>query len=464
MRGWRALTADTPSLLKYQDALAEHDRSINSFLEIDPLRGASLRTLDCQGPLAGIPFSIKDNIALEGFHYTCGSRMLEPLHAPYSATAVKRLLEAGAVPVGKTNLDEFGMGSSTQNSAFGGTKNPWNLDYVPGGSSGGSAASVAAGLVPFSLGSDTGGSVRQPAAFCGIYGLKPTYGRVSRYGLAAYASSLETIGVLTADIPLLRQVFSVIAGPDQHDQTTRPSAPRRRRNKKVTAALLSGVEGLSDEVQWGYEQAQTAASKAGWDIMTVDLESLEYAVSAYYTIAMGEASSNLARYTGIRYGHRSDAPLTQEEMVKRTREEGFGPEVKLRILLGTYFLRSGFQEQYYIKAQKIRTLIKRELQRVFEASDVILMPVYPVQAFSIGSSGLDSLQQKIADKYTLLANLAGCSALSFSCGTASGLPVGMQLLGPDMADELLFDYLEELMAHLPAVSLPGQSLPEVMHD
>ncbi len=464
MKQWKKLTRDPRSLERYRESLTAHDKPIHSFLEIDPVLGSSLSASDKSGPLAGIPFSIKDNIALEGFSYTCGSKILEPLRAPYSATAVKRLLDAGAVPAGKTNLDEFGMGSSTEQSGYGNTRNAWNLEMVPGGSSGGSAASVAAGLVPFSLGSDTGGSVRQPAAFCGIYGFKPTYGRVSRYGLAAYASSLETIGILSADLNLLRRVFSQIQGPDVHDQTTRSSTPLTGNSDVPTVAVLSRVEGLSDEVQWGYDQTLEAISRAGWNIRKFDLASLEYAVSAYYTIAMAEASSNLARYTGIRYGLRSEHAASQEEMVRRTRDEGFGQEVKLRILLGTYVLRSGFQEQYYVKAQKIRTLIKQELQGIFNGSDVIMMPVFPVQAFKIGSSGLSSMQQKVADRYTLLANLAGCCAVSFPCGVASGLPVGMQLLAPGMADELLLDRLEELMRYLPGVTLPKPTLAEVIHD
>ncbi len=461
---WKALTASDQTRRAYQEALVRADSEISSLLQIDTECGAEDCRFDADSSLAGVPFSVKDNIAVRGFQFSCGSNILKGLTAPYTAAAVQRLLDIGALPVAKTNMDEFGMGSATENSAFQMTRNPWDTGRVPGGSSGGSAASVAAGLVPFSLGSDTGGSVRQPAAFCGIYGLKPTYGRISRYGLAAYASSLETVGLLSGDIDLLQEVFAAVSGRDSGDQTSNSIAPLNRPEENTpVAAVLSGMEGVTPEIAQGCRQAAEAMRSLGWEVKEASLPSLKYAVSAYYTIAMAEASANLARYTGIRYGYRSSRAVSQEELVRKTRNEAFGREVKLRILLGTHVLRSGFQDQYYIKAQKIRTRIRGEFDQIFSQADMILMPVFPVQAFE-AASGMTPLQQKIADRFTLTANMAGIPALAFPAGLQDGLPAGMQLLGPAGSDELLMHYARCLQEVLPKDPLPLRLDPrEVLH-
>lgn len=403
--------------------------------------------------LAGIPCAVKDNIAVAGQPLTCGSRMLETFVSPYDATAVARLRAAGAYPLGKSNMDEFGMGSSTENSALGESFNPWDASRVCGGSSGGSAAAVAAGMVPFALGSDTGGSVRQPASFCGVYGLKPTYGAVSRYGLVAYASSLEVIGVLSRDIGLMRRVFETISGIDENDQTTRealsrtePAAGAAEKPEPGVIGVLEGDLGLDPAVRRVYEKTVAGMEELGYQIRPVNLDLLNYAIPAYYTIATAEASANLARYTGIRYGLRAEG-RDFEEMVRHTREAGFGDEVKLRILLGTYVLRSGFQDQYYLKAQEIRRALKRRMGELFGQVDMILMPVFPVPAFPRGGGALTPHQQKLADRFTATANLAGLPALAFPAGmTGYGpedgsevdLPVGMQLLAPEFGEERLF--------------------------
>jgi aspartyl-tRNA(Asn)/glutamyl-tRNA(Gln) amidotransferase subunit A len=390
-------------------------------------------------PLAGLPFGVKDNIAVEGFRLSCGSRALEGLPAPYTATAVRRLQEAGGVVLGKTNMDEFGMGSSTDTSALGRTHNPWDLSRSAGGSSGGSAAAVAAGMVPYALGSDTGGSVRQPASFCGLYGLKPSYGSVSRWGLVAYASSLEGIGVISADLDLCREAFSVMRGPDPLDQTTvAPAEESGEQEPLRRIGILSGLEGLAPPIEAGYRTAGSELRRLGFEIRELELPSLEYVVPAYYTIAAAEASSNLARYTGIRYGYRNEWAEEPQELVATSRDESLGREVKLRILLGTYVLRSGFQEEYYLRAQKIRTAIRRDFERLFQTVDLLLMPVYPVQAFAHDSSELDPFTQKLADKFTAAANLAGLPALAFPVGQEDGLPVGMQAIAPMFREERLF--------------------------
>ncbi|MBN2509110.1 MAG: Asp-tRNA(Asn)/Glu-tRNA(Gln) amidotransferase subunit GatA [Spirochaetales bacterium] len=444
---WKGILKDTQRHSAYLRYFEEWEARIGSFLEYrlsqdDPSDSGRL-------PLGGVPFGVKDNIAVEGYHCTCGSKILKDFTSPYSATAVNRLKAAGAVPVGKCNLDEFGMGSSTDNSALKKTHNPWDVSRVAGGSSGGSAAAVAAGLVPFALGSDTGGSVRQPAAFCGVYGLKPTYGAVSRYGLVAYASSLEVVGVLADTVDTARRVFDVIKGQDELDQSSAlyPGLSRDRGGNPGAAppaastariAVVEGLEGLSPEVEETYRSSIDFYKAAGCEIQPVSLPSLDYAVAAYYTIATAEASANLARYTGIRYGYRDTGAVTMEEMVRSSRTKGFGDEVKLRILLGTYVLRSGFQDQYYGRAQKIRTAIRNDFDRVFAAADLLLMPVFPVQAFPHGDTSLDQFQQKLADKFTVAANLAGIPALSFPTAPRNGLPVGMQLLGPVFSEQRLF--------------------------
>jgi len=455
LKPWKE--ALNPEGLKaYKQAVNEREKKLGSFLEFDPDRSEKKSA----GPelveaLKDLPLAVKDNIAVKDFHLSCGSKILEGLVSPYSATAVEKLQKAGMSVVGKTNLDEFGMGSSTDNSALGKTNNPWDLTRVSGGSSGGSAAAVAAGLVPLALGSDTGGSIRQPASFCGIYGLKPTYGAISRYGLVAYASSLEVIGALSRDLSLLEKAFSVMKGLDEKDQTTTdPKDFPITKTSVKKIGILKDNSGLSKEVKQGLDASIAAFKKAGFEIVEIDLPYLDYAVPAYYTIASAEASANLARFNGIRYGMRPIYSENPEALVRQSRDQGFGPEVKLRVLLGTYVLRSGFQDQFYLRAQKIRTAIKQDFDRVFGIVDSLLLPVFPIQAFKHGDSGMDTFQQKLADKYTSAANLSGCPGLTIPGPLVNGLPVGMQLMAPAMHEHLLFEAAKAVSQDLPIQSPP----------
>jgi aspartyl-tRNA(Asn)/glutamyl-tRNA(Gln) amidotransferase subunit A len=449
---WSVVLSQAPVLKAYKNYVGTWEKKIGSFLEFDPNRNVDKELPE--GPLKGIPFAVKDNIAVKNFKLTCGSKMLEQLVSPYTATAVENLQKAGAVVVGKTNLDEFGMGSSTDNSALGKTNNPWDLERVAGGSSGGSAAAVAAGLVPFALGSDTGGSIRQPASFCGVYGLKPTYGVVSRYGLTAYASSLEVIGVLARNTEITKKVFESMKGQDPMDHTSLDHMPSGKSVK--TIGVLKNTHGaLSPEVSASYEATIKRLEKAGYKLLEIDLPTLDYVVPAYYTIATAEASANLARYNGIRYGH---APLFAEnptELMKKSRHEGFGDEVKLRILLGTYVLRSGFQDQYYVRAQKIRTAIRQDVERWYSKADVLMMPVFPTPAFRHGSTDMDPFQQKQADLYTCTANLVGHPALSVPSTLENGLPVGVQFMAPPFEEDRLFQVSALLEKEFQAPEAPG---------
>ncbi|MDR0399427.1 MAG: aspartyl/glutamyl-tRNA amidotransferase subunit A [Treponema sp.] len=462
------------------------EKKIGAFIEFDPRRFAqTLRSGGAANPppadLAGLPFAVKDNIAVKGFSLSCGSKLLEHLEAPYTATAVEKLLAAGALPVGKTNLDEFGMGSSTDNSGLKRTNNPWDPERVPGGSSGGSAAAVAAGLVPFALGSDTGGSVRQPAAFCGVLGLKPSYGAVSRFGLVAYASSLEGIGVLADSVSRCRDVFALIRGADPLDQTSRDapagapplSNPPKARTigvlspeavaRAVAEAAGAGEGGaleaaaqaaeLEPELRRAFEAAKAGFAELGYRLREMELPSLKYGVPAYYTIATAEASANLARFDGVRYGVRPEWAENPDDLIDKAREAGFGPEVKLRILLGTFVLRSGFQDRYYLRAQRIRAAIRRDFEALLgdgeyrdgiaPPCDAILLPVFPTRAFGRGAASLSPFAQKAADLYTCCANLAGLPALSFPVGVEGGLPVGVQLMGRAFAEGTLLDIVED---------------------
>ncbi len=396
-------------------------------------------------PLAGVPVAIKDVLDMEGLPTTCGSRILEGYPPPFTATAVARLEAAGALVLGKTNMDEFAMGSSTENSAYKKTKNPWDLTRVPGGSSGGSAAAVSARTAPLAFGTDTGGSIRQPAALCGVAGLKPTYGRVSRYGLVAFASSLDQIGPFARSVEDLALAASVVCGHDPLDSTS-ASLPV----PDFTAALTGGARGARIGVPWSFlkegvdegqmarfREALSVLEKAGARVVEVDLPHLPHAIATYYIVATAEASSNLARYDGVRYGLRTKDPADLGRLYGETRDRGFGPEVKRRIILGTFVLSSGYYDAYYLRAQKVRTLIRRDFERAFEACDVVATPTSPVPAFRFGEKADNPLQMYLADIFTVPANLAGIPGLSLPCGFAGGLPAGLQLLAKPFDEETL---------------------------
>ncbi len=389
-------------------------------------------------PLAGIPLAIKDVLCAKGIQTTCSSKILEPYVPPYDATVIQRLKAQQAILLGKTNMDEFAMGSSTENSAFFPTRNPWALDRVPGGSSGGSAAAVAADLCAAALGTDTGGSIRQPASFCGIAGLKPTYGRVSRYGLVAFASSLDQIGPLGKNVRDCALLLQAIAGHDPLDSTSvnlpvpdYPSALREEiRGMRIGIPDEYFVEGMDPEVEGTIWTSIRTLEELGGRQEKVSLPHTPYAVATYYLVATAEASSNLARYDGVKYGYRTPRPTDLLEMYQKTRREGFGPEVKRRIMLGTYALSAGYYEAYYLKAQKVRTLIRRDFEEAFERCDVIATPTSPTPPFRFGEKTEDPLQMYLSDIFTISVNLAGVPAISIPCGfTKAGLPIGLQLIG-----------------------------------
>ena len=398
------------------------------------------------GPLLGVPLAIKDVICTEGIRTTCGSQILYNFVPPYDATVVERLKAAGAIVLGKANMDEFAMGSSTEHSAYGITRNPWDLNAIPGGSSGGSAAAVAADECAAALGTDTGGSIRQPAACCGIVGLKPTYGRVSRYGMVAFASSLDQIGPMTKDVRDAAILLNVIGGNDPRDSTSADVAM-----PDFTRALTESVKGLRIGIPRQYfiegidpevEQAVRAALKVfgdgGATTDEVSLPHTEYGVAAYYILAPSEASSNLARYDGVKYGYRTPQWSNLRDMYMRTRDEGFGVEVKRRIMLGTYALSAGYYEAYYKKAQQVRTLIRRDFAEAFQQVDVLVAPTAPTPAFKIGEKIDDPLQMYLSDVFTITINLAGIPALSIPCGFSSaGLPIGLQIIGKPFAEETI---------------------------
>ncbi|HMV48748.1 MAG TPA: Asp-tRNA(Asn)/Glu-tRNA(Gln) amidotransferase subunit GatA [Blastocatellia bacterium] len=424
---------------------ADNER-LNAYLTINregalnqaaTLDGAIQSAMQTQ-PLAGVPVAIKDNMCTEGVRTTCGSRILGNYVPQYTATVVKKLEAAGAIIVGKTNLDEFAMGSSTENSAFGTARNPVNPEYVPGGSSGGSAVAVAAGHVPVSLGSDTGGSIRQPASFCGIVGLKPTYGRVSRFGLVAFASSLDQIGPFAANVRDAARMLQVISGHDRHDSTSANAAVPDYLNALTgdIKGLRVGVppecfgEGLDTEVKAAVEAAIKKLEARGAEIVEVHLPHTKYVIAVYYLIATAEASSNLARFDGVRYGYRTEEARTLSELYRRTRDEGFGAEVKRRIMLGTFALSSGYYDAYYEKAQRVRAMLAGDFAEAFKKCDVIATPTAPTPAFKIGDKSDDPLAMYLGDIYTVTLNLVGLPGISVPCGASSnGLPIGLQLIG-----------------------------------
>lgn len=426
---------------------------LNSFLSIERdhalKRAAEVAGSSAENQrLRGLAIAVKDNICTTGMRTSCGSRILGNYQPQYNATAVEKLKNAGAIIVGKTNMDEFAMGSSNENSAYGTVKNPWDTTRVPGGSSGGSAVAVASGVVRASLGSETGGSVRQPASFCGIVGLKPTYGRISRYGLVAFASSLDQIGIFGQTSMDVADVLGVISGRDKNDATTADvevpdysgELNKDISDKKIGIPRALFGEGLAPEVRDAVENAITNYKRLGAEIVDVELPHSKYSIAVYYIIATAEASSNLARFDGVRYGFRAENAHELREMYMKTREEGFGTEVKRRIMLGTYVLSSGYYDAYYSKAQKVRTLLKQDFANAFEKCDAILTPTSPTTAFKIGEKSDDPLAMYLSDIYTASANLASIPGISIPCGISSeSLPIGVQLVGKPWSEGVLLN-------------------------
>jgi aspartyl-tRNA(Asn)/glutamyl-tRNA(Gln) amidotransferase subunit A len=437
--------------------ISEVDRKIRAFVNIKD-RPTLLKKAESnkEGRLAGILIALKDNLCESGYFTTCASKILKGFKPPYSATVVEKLEREGALLFGKVNMDEFAFGSSCETSCYGATRNPWNLDRIPGGSSGGSAAAVAADETILALGSDTGGSIRQPAALCGVVGLKPTYGRVSRYGLVAFASSLDQIGPITKDVADCALLLSVIAGYDERDSTSAdvPVPDYTEFLNSDIYGMKAGVpkeyfiRGLDTEVEKAVRCAIEVFKKLGVDIVELSLPHTKYAVSTYYIIAPAEASSNLARFDGVQYGHRDFACKDIVDMYSTTRSEGFGEEAKRRIMLGTYALSSGYYEAYYLKASKVRTKIKEDFENAFKICDFILTPTSPTSAFKIGEKINDPLSMYLSDIYTIPANLAGLPAISIPCGfTTDNLPIGLQILAPAFGEDIIFKVAHAFERH-----------------
>lgn len=440
----------------YLDHIGAVEKDINAYVTVDTegaLKAAEeadkkIKEGTLKGPFAGVPVAIKDNMCIEGMLTSCSSHILDNFHPTYTATAVEMLKEAGAVVLGHTNMDEFAMGSTSETSYYGPTKNPWNLDRVPGGSSGGSAAAVAADECAIALGSDTGGSIRQPASFCGVTGIKPTYGRVSRYGLIAYGSSLDQIGPLGKNVEDCAAMLEVISGHDPKDST---SADKENAKDQIdfTSALVDDVkgmkigvprdyflEGINEEVKDAVLAAAEVLKSKGAIVEEFDLGMVEYAIPAYYVIACAEASSNLERFDGVKYGYRTGEYTDLHNMYKKTRSEGFGTEVKRRIMLGSFVLSSGYYDAYYVKALKVKALIKQAFDKAFEKYDVILGPVAPTTALKCGESLSDPIKMYLGDIYTVSVNLAGLPGISLPCGEdKEGMPIGLQLLGQTFAEK-----------------------------
>jgi aspartyl-tRNA(Asn)/glutamyl-tRNA(Gln) amidotransferase subunit A len=430
--------------------IEEHDSKIGAFLLLDregALKAAAAAEGHLDKPLAGVPFAIKDVISTRGTETTCSSKILKGYVPPYDATAIMRLKQAGAVILGKTNCDEFAMGSSTENSAFQLTRNPWNLEFAPGGSSGGSAAAVASGFVCAALGSDTGGSIRQPASLCGIVGLKPTYGRVSRYGLVAFGSSLDCIGPLTRSVEDAALILGVMAGADPNDSTSSSAGvPDYAAAIQNIPRLRVGVpkeyfgEGIDPEVASSIQSALDWMKGTGKvELKNISLPHTGYAVAVYYIVATAEASSNLSRYDGVKYGYRAPGNLPLRAMYGKTREEGFGLEVKRRIMLGTFALSSGYYDAYYLQASRVRNLISQDFQKAFQEVDLICTPTSPTAAFRLGEKVDDPLSMYLSDIYTVTLNLAGLPAISVPCGFSSArLPIGLQIVGNYLDENKIF--------------------------
>lgn len=440
----------------YIERIEEKEKDVQAFvttLEKDALEKAEeidkkIASGEIVEKLAGIPIGIKDNICTKGVKTTCSSKMLENFVAPYDATVMEKINSENLINLGKLNMDEFAMGGSTEHSYFHITRNPWNLNKVPGGSSGGSAAAVAAGMVPWALGTDTGGSIREPASFCGVVGLKPTYGLVSRYGVVAFASSLDQVGPITKDVTDSAMLLNIITEKDKMDSTSveRPKVDYTKALKNDVKGLKIAVpkelfaEGINEEVKESLEKAIETYKKLGAEISEVSLNIAEYALASYYIIACAEASSNLGRFDGVRYGHRAKEFNNLKELYRNSRTEGFGPEVKRRIILGTYVLSSGYYDAYYKKAQQVRTLVMNKFKSVFDNYDVILTPTSPTVAFDIGSKINDPLAMYLADICTVSVNIAGLPGISIPCGVdKEGMPIGMQLIGNRFTEETLLN-------------------------
>ncbi|MFN8006622.1 MAG: Asp-tRNA(Asn)/Glu-tRNA(Gln) amidotransferase subunit GatA [Terriglobia bacterium] len=458
----------------YLKAIEAHDPKVRAFVHNAPERAlaqaAQVDKWRAEGrplpPLAGVPLAIKDNIMIQGQRCTCSSKILENFVALYDATAVQKLAAAGAVFIGKTNLDEFAMGSSTENSAFFPTRNPAALDYVPGGSSGGSTAAVAARMAAASLGSDTGGSIRQPSSFCGVVGLKPTYGRVSRYGLVAFGSSLDQIGPIANHVEDVAILMGELAGRDPHDSTSSTvdvpnylaSLQNNVKGMKVGLPREYFQGGITEEVRSKIQAGLKVLEGLGCELIEISLPHTSYAIACYYVIAMAEASSNLARFDGVRYGLRILGEGSLNDMYRQTRDLGFGAEVKRRIILGTFVLSTGYYDAYYLRAQKVRTLIKQDFDRAFEKVDVIISPTSPTPAFRLGEKSNDPLAMYLSDIFTITANLAGIPGLSVPCGRdAQGLPIGMQLLARQFDESRLLNIAHafEMAGGLPSDRNPS---------